>query len=231
MTTYNTEQMTIGSLGKGYALTTSVGVSRPVLGDPSGPQVVMDFYLKAMLDGLAFQIRAGTITTPLVGDAPLTDTRAEYCVDPPASYTILPVSQMISVRLATGTLHEYATKSVATASSAGTAFTPLPLLTGGAAAVSTARVAAHAVTVTAELATTTRRHWEGANPAAGATGALPTSLFTLEWTPRTPPPIRSRSGTGNQYCLYTQIAATTTGPSYYAHLDFFEFISAALGIS
>ena len=100
--------------------------------DPSGAQIVMDFYLKAMLAGKGFQVRAGTITTPLVGDVVITDTAAEYCVDPGSGLVILPTTQMISLRLLTGTLHEYATKSVATASTAGTAFVPLPLLLGGA---------------------------------------------------------------------------------------------------
>lgn len=228
---YTTDTMTIGSLGKAYTQTSQSGILRPPLGDPSGAQVVMDFYTKAMLDGFGYQVRAGTITTPLVGDVVITDTAAEFSVDPPVSYTILPVAQIISIRLATGTLHEYATKSVATAASAGTAFTALPLLPGAAAALSVCRVsAAGGVTVTAELATTTRRHWSWSNPAAGFTGALPGDQHQ-EWYPRTPPVIRSRSGSGNATCLYTQIAATGTGPSYYANLDFLEFISAALGIS
>lgn len=192
--------------------------------DPSGAQIVMDFYTKAMLAGCGMQVRAGTITTPLVGDVVLTDTAAEFCVDPGAGLVLLPVSQIISVRLATGTLHEYATKSVLTASTVGAAFVLLPLLIGGRASGSTGRVAAAGgVTVTAELATTTRRHWSWSNPAAGFTGALPGDQHQ-EWTPRTPPPILV--GT----CLYTQIAATGTGPSYYANLDVLEFTRAALGI-
>ncbi len=211
--------------GSNWPVTYNNGSSVSLDIDTTGSQIVMDFYLKAMIAGKGFQVRAGTITTPLVGDVVITDTAAEYCVDPAAGMVLLPVNQQISLRLLTGTLHEYATKSVATASSAGTAFTMLPLLLGGPAASSTARVqAAGAVTVTAELATTTRRHWEFANPAAGATGALPTAGYSLEWNPRTPPPILPAT------CLYTQIAATGTGPSYYAHLDVLEFSRAQLGI-
>jgi hypothetical protein len=192
--------------------------------DPSGAQVVMDFYLKAMLAGAGYQVRAGTITTPLIGDVVLTDTAAEFCVDPGAGRVLLPVQQFISIRLSTGTLHEYATKSVATASSAGTAFVLLPLLLGGPGPASSARVsAAGGVTVTAELATTTRRHWSWSNPAAGFTGALPGDQHQ-EWCPRTPPPILPAT------CLYTQIAATGTGPSYYANLDVLDFARTALGI-
>ena len=222
----------IGTVGE-IGLALNAGTYKEGLLDASGALCVMDFYTKAMLDRKGFQVRAGTITTPLVGDVVITDTAAEFCIDPPAGWTILPVCQMISIRLATGTLHEYATKSVATASTGGAAFVLLPLATGTAgemtAAVSTARVAAAGgVAVTGELATTTRRHWEGSNPAAGATGALPTSLYTLEWSPRTPPPITTRGGSA--WCIYTQIAAASTGPSYYAHMDILEFASAALGI-
>ena len=196
--------------------------------DASGAQVVLDFFAKALLDGHGFQVRAGTITTPLIGDVVITDTAAEFCIDPPAGICAIPTKQIISVRLSTGTLHEYATKSVATASSAGTAFVPLPLLTGGVAASTTARVqAAGAVTVTAELATTTRRHWSWANPAAGFTGALPGDQHQ-EWEPLRPPVIKSIAGAA--FCLYTQVAATTTGPSYYANLDFIEYANALLQI-
>ena len=191
-----------------------------------GQQVVMDFYTYSMLAGKGFQVRAGTITTPLVGDVVITDTAAEMCVDAASGYTVLPVAMNISVRLGTGTLHEYAVKSVGTASSAGTAYTPLPLRSFGkngataAACNSTARVAAAGgVTVTAELATTTRRHWSWSNPLAAGAG---NDLIIPPWEPRTPPPIVG------PFCLYVQVAATTTGPSYYANLDFLEFESNAL---
>ncbi len=221
--------MRVGDIGADGGLNNNLTDLKYPLMDPSGLQVIMDFYTKAMLDGCGHQVRAGTITTPLVGDVVITDTAAEFCVDPPAGYMILPVAQMITIRLSTGTLHEYATKSVAGASTVGAAFVPLPLLPGGRATYCTARVAAAGgVTVTAELATTTRRHWEWTNPAAGFTGALPGD-WHQEWYPRTPPPIRSLSGA--PWCLYTQIAATSTGPSYYAHLDYLDFVSAQIGVA
>ncbi len=221
----------IGKLGSAGGYNNSV-VGDPTtlkygLGDSSGCRVLMDFYTKAILDGRGYQIRAGTVSTPLTGGVVITNSAAEYCADPIAGYTILPVAQIISIRLSTGTLHGYTTKSVATASSAGTAFVPLPLMPGGAACFTTARVqAAGNVTVTAELATTTRRHWSWANPAAGFTGALPGDQHQ-EWYPRCPPPIRSTTATA--WCIYTQIAATTTGPDYYANFDYLEFNSAAIG--
>lgn len=202
------------------------GTFGPGLISVLGHQVVMDFYLQMALLGLGFQVRAGTITTPLVGDVVITDTAAEFCVDAASGYTVIPVNQNISIRLATGTLHEYATKSVNTVSSAGAAFVPLPLrnldLSGSAAAaaLTTARVAAAGgVTVTAELATTTRRHWSFSNPVAAGAGHEPKAL---DWSPRMPPVLVG------PVCLYTQIAATTTGPSYFASLDYIEIPTARL---
>lgn len=182
-----------------------------------GQQVVMSWFQQLILDGRAYQVRAGTVTTPLVGDVVITDTAAEFCVDAAAGTTIIPVFQNISIRLATGTLHEYATKSVATASSAGTAFIPLPLKSNGAAATTTARVqAAGAVTVTAELATTTQRHWSYSNPVAAGAGNDPGLVKNWE------PGVTGAPVLVGPRCLYTQIAATTTAPSYYANLDYIE---------
>lgn len=183
--------------------------------------VVMDFWQAMAMMGAGYQIRAGTITTPIIGGVPLADTAAEMCVDAIAGAMILPVYQNITVRLGTGTLHEYATKSVNVVSSAGTAFVPLPLRnlgSGGATAdtaaskgVSARVQAAGAVTVTAELATTTRRHWNFSNPLAVGAGHEQT---VHEWAPRMAPPL------SGPVCLYTQVNATGTGPSFYALLDF-----------
>lgn len=185
-----------------------------------GMQSVMDFYLHMALLGKGYQVRAGTITTPLVGDVVITDTAAEFCVDATSGLTIIPTNANISIRLATGTLHEYGIKSVGVVSSAGTAFVPLPLLMGGDPSLTTARVgAAGGVTVTAELATTTRRHWSYSNPVAAGAGNEPS---VLDWSPRMPPIIK---GAG---CLYVQIAATGTGPSYYASLDYLEIPTSTI---
>jgi hypothetical protein len=137
-------------------------------------------------------------------------------VDAASATTIIPIFTNVSVNLGTGTLHEYAGKSVATVSSAGDAFTPLNLLAGGSAAVSTARVdAAGGVTVTAETATTTLRHWSWSQPIA--MGAY---FATYDWQPRTPPVLVGPR------CYYVQIAATTTGPSYFASIDYIELPTA-----
>jgi hypothetical protein len=177
-----------------------------------GEQIVMDWMQKAVMDGQMFHVRAGTVTTPIVGDAPLADTAAEMCADAAAATTIIPVHLNIAIRLGTGTLHEYAAKSVATVSSAGTAFTPLNVRSDGSAAVSTARAqTAGQVTVTAELATTTLRHWAYSQPIAmGAyNGTSDVQLL--------PAPVLV-----GPRCFYLQIAATGTGPSYYASFDYVE---------
>ena len=181
-------------------------------------QVVMNWHQFQILDGNGYQVRAGTISVPLVGDVVITDAKAEFCADTASGTTIIPVFQNISTNLATGTLFEYATKSVATVSSGGDAFVPLPLKSDGSAASTTARVdAAGGVTVTAELATTTLRHWSYSQPIAVATnGGI--SGESLNWEPAVPGSpvlVGARS-------LYTQVAATGTGPSYFANLDYIE---------
>lgn len=190
------------------------------LASRAGSVVTMDFLQWLMLIGACFQVRAGTITTPLVGDVVLTDAAAEMAVSVGVGRTILPLEMGLGVRLATGTLHEYAVKSVAGAHSGGTAFVPLPLRTFGrgnaaalAAQASAAVGAAGGVTVPAELATTTRRHWEYSNPVAAGAG---NDVDPLLWTPKLAVPL------AGAWCLYLQVAATGTGPSYYAHLDYAE---------
>jgi hypothetical protein len=200
----------------------SAGTYAPAWLDGTGALVVIDFFAKAIMDGKGYQVRAGTVTTPLVGDVVITDTAAEYCVDSKTGLTVIPLCSNISIRLGTGTLHEYAIKSVATASTGGAAFVALPLRAGttAAAASATCRVAAAGgVTVTAELATTTQRHWSFAQPIAmGAYVPIQT------WEPLRPPLIEG------DRCIYTQIAATTTGPSYFANMDWVEFGTATLRV-
>ena len=193
--------------------------------DPSGALVVVDFYSKLIMDGYGWQVRMGTITTPIVGDVAITDTAAEYCVDIANGGTLIPLCNMISIRAGTGTAHEIAIKSVITASTAGAALTPLPLKTGASSTgLDTARGAtAGGVTVTAETATTTLRHWEYAQQAVFTTG----QVGFLNWEPARPPRIAAITSAGR--CLYVQIAAATTGPSYYAHMDYAAVPTSLLG--
>lgn len=188
-----------------------------------GQQVVVDFYTAAVMLGKGFNIRHGTISVPEVGDVLITDAKAEACVAAAAGTTVIPVNTNVSFNLAAATLFEAAGKSAAVATmSGGTAFIPLPLRTLGVdggtagAAASTAMVgSAGGVTVAAELATTTRRHWSWSQPIAA--GAWPT---WYDWQPRTPPVLVGAA----EY--YVQVAGDTTGPSYFLSLEFLEFQSS-----
>ena len=203
---------------QGAALNHYTSGMSPGLVNVNGFQIVVDFYTQMALMGRAFQVRAGTISAPVVGDVVITDTAAEMCADAASGTTIIPVYCNINFNLAAATLFETAGKSVATVSSSGTAFVPLPLRSNGDAATSTARVqAAGAVTVTAELATTTLRHFAWGHPIAA--GAWPT---IYDWEPRTPPVLVGPR------CFYVQIGADTTGPSYFAHFDYIEIPTATL---
>ena len=185
-----------------------------------GELVCIDWFTQMALEGRAFQVRAGTITTPIVGDLLVTDAAAEMCADAATGTTIIPAYVNIAIRLGAGILHEYAAKSVGAVSTAGTAFTPLNLLLGGAASASTARAAtAGGVTVAAEVNTTTRRHWAVNNPLAVAAGH---GITTHEWNPPDPPTLVGPA------CFYVQIAASGTGPSYYASFDYIELTTASV---
>jgi len=175
----------------------------------------MDFYAKAILDGKGYQVRAGTVSTPLTGDVLITDTAAEMCADAIAGMVIIPVYLQADIEALGGTLPQIAAKSVASVSSAGTAFVPLPLKAGGVAASTSARVqAAGAVTVTAELATTTLQHYTQTLATAAATQAV--------WEPLRPPVLNGAR------CFYVQVGSVTTGSTYFAHFDYLEFTSAQL---
>lgn len=179
-----------------------------------GEIVVLNWWTQMALEGRVYNVRAGTITTPIVGDLVITDQNAEMCADAQTGFTIVPAYLNMGIRLGTGILHEYAAKSVGSISTAGTAFIPLPLQMGGPAAATTARAAAAgAVTVTAELATTTTRLWSYSNPLAVAAGH---DITYHEWAPTAPPTLVGPS------CFYVQIAASGTGPSYYANFDYVE---------
>ena len=185
-------------------------------GSKMGFQVVMDFYTQMAIEGRCFHVRAGTITTPLTGDIAVTDTAAEMCVDAQTGYTVIPTRLNISVEsINGGTLPEAYAKSVAAISTAGTAFIPLPILTGGAAASTTARVtAAGGVTVTAELATTTRQHF------ANTITAQADRILANET-------LRGIVLPGPA-CFYVQVAGTTAGPTYFGNLDYIELPTTAV---
>ena len=179
-----------------------------------GELVLCDWFTEMALEGRVFQIKAGTITVPLVGDQPHETLKAEFCADCPSGTTMIPVYMHMACQVATGTHREYQLKSVGAQATAGTAFPPLPLYMGGGASQCTGRVtAAGGVTVAADAVTTTRMHFYAGSMIAQAAGA---EESTWVWQPRCPP-----IDTGPASC-YAQISAVTTGPSYFASLDFIE---------
>ena len=191
---------------------------RQVMLNTMGQQITMDWMMKAVLDGAAYQIKAGTISAPVTGDGTgITDTAAEMAADVASGTTIIPVEALTSIGALTGDAGEGAVKSVATVSSSGTAFTPLPLRSGGPGATSTARVqATGAVTVTAELVTTTLTHhaWASETGATAATDTANAARVQL-WRPVAAPIlVGARS-------LYLQVAIST----YWAHMDYIELDS------
>ena len=195
----------IRSLGAGFGHGSAPGARLTTMAD----QVVTNFIQAMILDGRGFQVRAGTITTPLSADVLITDTAAEMCVDAAAGTTLIPFSLQVDIEALVGTLPQITAKSVATVSSAGTAFVPLPLKSDSAAAVSTARVAAAGgVTVTAELVTTTLLHY--ARTLAVAADA------PAEWNPLYAPVLVGAR------CFYVQVASVTTGSTYFGTFSYIE---------
>jgi hypothetical protein len=194
-----------------------------------GELCIVDFFTEMALEGRAYQIRAGTVATGLAADSTLTDTAANMCVDALAGIAIIPCCiRLAMLDVATGTTLSCYMKAVGVVSSAGTAFVPLPLLQGGLPARSTARVATDGgVTVTAELATTTRRLWEfvalqtqsATVLAVGALGAIASQTYT---------PILPYVGNGPA-CVYVQVAATTAFTLHFGALDYIELPSTMIG--
>src|SRR3990167_6016593 len=101
-----------------------------IKGSKRGEMCVVDFYTAMILEGRGFQIRAGSVSDPLVGDAPLADTAAEMTVDAVSGYTIIPTFFNVAGNLVTGTVAIITLKAVGAASTSGTVFVPLPLLIG-----------------------------------------------------------------------------------------------------
>ena len=185
--------------------------------DGSGALVVVDFLLKAIMDGHGFQIRMGVLTTPVAGDIEVTNLVAEASADSVAGQALIPVHFTFNLEALGGTLPQATVKMTATASTAGTAFVPLPLLIGGRAASTTARAsAAGGVTVVADVATTTRLLYASTQAAAGNfdvnVGLLGRGIV---------------NGAGN---IYVAVGSVTTGSDYFMALSYLEYTSAQLGL-
>lgn len=183
-----------------------------------GEVVVCDWYTQMALEGRVYQIRAGSITTPLTGQEDITDAGADMACSARLGIAMIPVYLYYCIRngvgAGNGTLYEAAAKSYAAIHTPTTAFVPLPLKIGGVASSCIAGVTtADGETVAAEVATATRQHWHSANPVAIGAGNDYTSMT---WTPRVPPVCAGAA------CFYTQSGANTTGADFYAGFDFVE---------
>ena len=188
-------------------------------GTKRGEACVIDFYTAMALEQNCFQVRAGSVTTPLVGDVVITTLAAEMTADAALGLTMIPTYFNIGIRLYAATLLELGLKSVGAVSTAGTAFVPLPVYMGGKAAQTTGRVAAAGgCTISNDVVTTTRVIYQAAN--AIAAGAFTT---TFTYKARLPHVLVGPA------CLYVVAAADTTGPSYYAAFEYIELSSSVIG--
>ena len=186
------------------------GVDAEAKGSVRAELCVLDFYTAMAMEGHAFQVQAGTITTPLTGSILIAATAAEMCVDAQTGLTVIPVYLGVTGETKGTSLPECAAKSVGVISSSGTLFIPLPLKMGGLPSQAIARVqAAGSVTVTAELVTTTRVHFH--NIAAEIADRM-----LADHNFRVPPVLVGPA------CFYVQVAASTAGPTYFGNLDFIE---------
>ncbi len=181
-------------------------------GTRDGSPVVQPWLTALCVEGKVYQVKAGTITATAEGDIAITDTAAEMCADAALARTIIPVHLDVTLEsLSGGTVPECAAKSVGAISTVGNAFVPLNLRLGGPAASASARVdEVGGVTVAAELATTTRRHY-AASVAAVADFHLADNV-DLD----TPPVLVGPA------CFYIQIAGVTAGPEYFAAFEFID---------
>lgn len=184
-------------------------------GTKRGEGCVVDFYTAMALEGRVFQIRAGSVSTPVVGDVLITDQVAEMAVEAPAGLTIMPCEFNWAFNLSAATLFEVALKSRpwTTAVTFTTAFVPLPIYIGGPGSMCRGYTdGAGGVDVGAnESLTLDRLHYHWAQPIAA--GAYTTTDI---WQPIAPPSLNDRA------ILYVQIGADTTGPSYFATLRHIE---------
>lgn len=202
-------------------------------GTKRGEICIIDFYIQQALEENAYQMRAGTVTTPLTGDVNITDADAGMAVVALVGMTIIPCELWISLDAQLADPIEIAVKSVGTSTmSGGTSFVPLNLFIGGKAPVVLAMYkAAGDMTVEAELATTTRQHFSisaefakddgtewGGTVQCGKNGGY----NPIIWTPRVPPVLVGDA------CFYVQVAGGTTGPTYFAHFDFIELPTASV---
>lgn len=207
-------------VGQASPETNSEGVWADLKGNRRGEVCIVDFWTEMALEGRCYHVRAGTISVAITGDEAITSTDAEMCVDSAAGVTFLPYEVMITWNNLGGDGLECAAKSVGTASNGGTPFVPLPLYAGGIAARSTARVqTAGLVLVAAETDTTTRQHFHYSQEFVSDDDSEAEPWNPVIWHPKLPPVCKGVA------CFYVQIASISTGPGYFAHIDFAELLT------
>jgi hypothetical protein len=166
-------------------------------------------------EGKAYQVRLGTVTSPVTGDVDITDTAAEAGVDAATGWVIIPIYLNASLEsLNGGTLPQISFKTVNAVTTSGTAFVPLNLKLGGPLATNVARVqVAGNVAVAAELNTTTRDIFSNTLVIAASSKPWADEVF------ETPPVI---FGPGS---AYLQAGGPGFGPIYFAHFDYIELLA------
>lgn len=193
------------------------GADALIWANASGAPVVLDFLTAAILNGHGFQVRLGALTTPVTGDVEVTTTAAEMSADSVAGLVMMPVHFTFDLEALGGTLPQASVKMTATASTAGTAFTPLPLITGGRAAQTSARAAAAGGVTVVDDATTTTRLLYASHQAAMGNLEVDIDLWGRGIV----------NGAGN---IYVAVGSVTTGSTYFSRLDYLEFTSAQVGL-
>lgn len=193
-----------------------------------GETRIIDFISEMLQEGRCYQVRLGTVTTPLAVDSVLTDAKAEMCYDALAGLTIIPIDIGIAARgIATATTFSAALKGVGEVSSAGATFAPLPLLQGGNGASGSARAAqTGGVTVKVELTTTTVRIWEFEEVSTQTPVDGERELTSLSNAAQNAKLHYVGKGPA---CVYLQLAATTAAPLTHSHLNVIELLSTSIG--
>ena len=181
-----------------------------------GAPIVLPWHAALAIEGKCYQVRLGTITTPLTGDIDITDATAEAAAEAAAGNTIIPLAVNVQLETLGTTLPQAALKSVgAVITTLGTAFVPLNLRIGGPAASGRAAVAAAGgVAVAAEVATTTRILAAGI--ATAIASAQPTFLDEQFDVPHI---------LVGPASVYLQVAAVTAGPTYFAFFNYAELLT------
>lgn len=207
------------------------GVWTDVKGTKRGELCIIDFFTQMVIEENAYQIRLGTTTNPVTSDATdITDADADAAVAALAETTVIPCELWISLDTQATDAIEMAAKSVGVSTmTGGTAFEPLNLCLGGKPAITKGMVGgAGAITVGAELDTTTRQHFHmsveftkdaeteiRSSPKFPELGGPSSQGNPIIWHPKLLPVCKGAA------CFYVQVAGATAC-TYFAHFDYIE---------